>query len=321
VAQIGKVLEIEDKGIPKSFLGFAMNWSPNGVIAIYQPGLIDQIVKAARLEDCKPKLTPMKPYSTIPKNKDGPHPSFHGISFAAFVGAIGYLVNSRPDLAYTLRVLASHASNPSKRAWEALNHVIAYIKTTRDWVLIFGVELPFTLQEPLQPPSSTRRNNAHSDITVFSDADWATDADRHSISGYISFFRGSPINWASKKQPVVALSSMESEVIAANLAVKEGAWMRKVLLSLDSNCEGIVNVAVDNQAAIYFAQADTDHTRAKHIDTRYYYVKEKVQDGTIRLYHVPSEDNPADLFTKSFRPDRHVKLMRLCGLRCLEEVC
>jgi hypothetical protein len=114
---------------------------------------------------------------------------------------------------------------------------------------------------------------------------------------------------------------MESEVIAANLAAKEGAWMKKVILAMDSNCEAIVNVAVDNQAAIYFAQADTDQTRSKHIDTRYYYVKEKVQDGTIRLYHVPSEHNVADLFTKAFRPDRHLKLMRLCGLRRLEEVC
>jgi hypothetical protein len=322
VAEIGRVMEIEDKGVPNSFLGFAMKWNPeNGIITIYQPGLIDQIVKTARLEDSKDKLTPMKPFSSIPKNTGTPHPPFQGVSFAAFVGAIGYLVNSRPDLAYTLRVLASHASNPSKRAWEALNHAIAYIKTTRDWVLTYGLQPPFTLQEPIQPPSSSRRKDTQSDIVVFSDADWATEAGRHSISGFISFFRGCPINWASKKQPVVALSSMESEVIAANLAVKEGAWMRKVILALDSNCEAVVNVAVDNQAAIYFAQADTDHTRSKHIDTRYYYVKEKVQDGTIRLYHVPSENNAADLFTKPFRPDRHLKLMRLCGLRRIEEVC
>jgi len=114
---------------------------------------------------------------------------------------------------------------------------------------------------------------------------------------------------------------MESEVIAANLAVKEGVWMRKVLMGMDPKSDSQINIGMDNQAAIYFAQADTDHTRAKHIDTRYYYIKEKVQDGSIRLYHVPSEDNPADLFTKPFRPDRHLKLMRLCGLRRLEEVC
>jgi hypothetical protein len=291
------------------------------IITIHQPGLIDQIVKAARLEDCKPKLTPMTPYSHIPKNTGTPHPPFHNVSYAAFVGAIGYLVNSRPDLAYTLRVLASHASNPSKRAWEALNNAIAYIKTTRDWALVFGLDLPFTMEEPVLPTTSRRNIDTNSDVTVFSDADWATEPDRHSISGYISFFKGSSVNWASKKQPVVALSSMESEVIAVNLAVKEAAWMRKVILSLDSDCDLHVNIGVDNQAAIYFAQADTDHTRSKHIDTRYYYIKEKVQDGTVRLYHVPSENNVADLFTKAFRPDRHLKLMRLCGLRRLEEVC
>jgi hypothetical protein len=108
------------------------------------------------MEDCKDKLTPLKFGFTIPKNTGPPPPPFHNISYTAYVGVIGYIANSRPDLAYALRILASHSSNPSKLSLEALNHTIAYLKTTRDWVLTFGQKLPFGLVEPQQPTSSTR---------------------------------------------------------------------------------------------------------------------------------------------------------------------
>lgn len=70
---------------------------------------------------------------------------------------------------------------------------------------------------------------------------------------------------------------MESEVIALNLAAREAAWINKLVNILDP-IDICVNIGIDNQAAIYFANADSDHTRAKHIDTRYYYVKGKVDE-------------------------------------------
>jgi hypothetical protein len=113
---------------------------------------------------------------------------------------------------------------------------------------------------------------------------------------------------------------MESEVIAANLATREAAWLRKMYRLLEPEANIHVNLGLDNEAAIYFAQADTDQTRAKHIDIRYYYIKGKVADDTIRIYHVRSEINPADIFTKPLRADHHLTLMRMLGLRRIEEV-
>ena len=78
---------------------------------------------------------------------------------------------------------------------------------------------------------------------------------------------------------------------------------------------------MDNQAAIYFGNADVDHTRAKHIDLRYYYIKDKVDDKTVKLWYCPSSYNPADLFTKPLPCNRHLYLMRMIGLHRLEEVC
>ena len=317
-------MEIEDKGIPTSFLGMAIYYNQNArIISINQPGLIDQIVKAARMEDStKDYLTPLKFGYDVTKNNGAPHESFHGVSFAALVGAASYVCQcTRPDIANAIRTLSAHAANPSKRAHVQLNHLIGYLKTTRDWVLTFGLHIPFTFNPPLQPSTSARKKEPCDLITVFSDADWAKEPDRESVSGYISFLLGSPINWTSKKQKsVVALSSMESEVIAANLAAREAAWLRKMFRLTDEESIITVNLGLDNQAAIYFAQADTDHTRAKHIDLKYYYIKGKVANDTVRIYHVRSEINPADIFTKPLRPDRHLSLIRMLGLRRLEEV-
>jgi hypothetical protein len=325
VAEIGKVLEIEDKGLPESFLGMAIRFNrENGLIGIYQPGLIDQLVKAARLEDCKPVHTPLKFGYDIPKNTHEPHRPFHGVSYSSLIGGVNYIAMvSRPDIANAVRVLASHCSNPSKRAHIQLNNLIAYLKTTRDWVLTFGLRFPFEFLPPAYPETSSRRKPISKLITVFSDADWAKEPDRESVSGYISFFAGCPINWTSKKQKsTVALSTMESEVISANLGTREAAWLRKMFSLFDDSPEPLhVNLGLDNEAAIYFGNADSDQTRAKHIDLRYYYIKSKVGDGTIQLWHVPSEFNPADIFTKSLRCDRHKMLMRMIGLRRIEEVC
>jgi hypothetical protein len=324
VREMASVLDIEDKGIPASFLGMAIHFNrENGHIGINQPGLIDQLVKAARLEDCKDTLTPLKFGYDIPKNTGEPHQPFHGVAYSSLIGGLIYVATAtRPDIANAVRVLSSHSANPSKRAFVQLNNLIAYLKTTRDWVLGFGLPFPFSFQAACQPKTSTRRKETHQLITVFSDADWAKEPGRESISGFISFFMGSPINWTSKKQKsTVALSSMESEVISANLATREAAWLRKMLLLLDSKEDIPVNLGLDNEAAIHFANADSDQTRAKHIDTRYYYIKSKVQDNTIRPWHIRSEINPADIFTKPLRPDRHLVLMRMLGLRRLEEVC
>ena len=126
---------------------------------------------------------------------------------------------------------------------------------------------------------------------MFADADWAKDNDRVSVSGYISYFQGCPISWGSKKQKgTVALSSMEAETVSACLGATEAAWLRKLWGIFDPTALNVpVNLCVDNQAVIYFANADVAHTKAKHIDLKYYYVKSCIADGTIMMWHVPTQ--------------------------------
>src|SRR5215471_9169572 len=104
------------------------------------------------------------------------------------------------------------------------------------------------------------------DLVGYSDADWASQLDRHSISGYAYLIGGGAISWSSKKQPVVALSSTEAEFIARTHAAKEAQWLRNLLGEFRGILGNPITIHCDNQGAISLAKNSTYHARSKHID-------------------------------------------------------
>jgi hypothetical protein len=313
------VFPIDDKGTPKSYLGISIGFNNDKRIShIYQPALIDQIVNKMHLADSKDAPTPLRWNYTIPANSGDAHPGFHGESYSSINGSVNYLAcATRPDIANAVCVLASHASNPSKRAWLQLNNLVQYLKATRDWVLTIGLAPPFEF-EP-----GTSKLDMQRAFTVFTDSDHASEQDCVSVSGYISMLYGTPIGWSSKKQTgTIALSSMEAEVVAGCQGTKEACWLRKLWLEFENFYEIYeINLAIDNQATIYFGNANADNAHVKHIDLRYQFIRNAVRHDIIRLWYCPSKINPADLFTKALRTDRHIHLMRIIGMRRIEEVC
>ena len=132
----------------------------------------------------------------------------------------------------------------------------------------------------------------------FSDADWGGDLDdRHSTTGNVFLFAGRAISWVSKKQAVVALSTSEAEYVALRLAAQEAAWLQKFLTELQIASEPIV-IMEDNQGAIALARNPIAHSRTKHIDIRYHFIREPQEKGIIDVVYCPSSEMVADLFTK-----------------------
>jgi len=317
VDEIGTVLPIENQGIPRSFLGMSLTFREN-ICHAYQPYLIDQIVNLMGCKDAKPTLTPLKFNFDIPVNTGPAHPGFTNVPYNRIIGMMNFLSScTRPDITNAVRTLASHTLNPSKRAWIQLQNTAQYLNTTRNWGICFGLLSPFEF-----PGIDQNHPTDQNAFTTFADSDHAKDeTDRVSVSGFVSLFCGSPINWGSKKQTgTVALSSMEAEVIAGCNGIKDAHWIRKMWNEFEGQ-KLTINIGIDNQAAIYFGNADADHSRAKHIDIRYYFIKNAVRSNTVKLWYCPTEYNPADLFTKPLRPDRHLMLMQLVGMRQIEEVC
>ena len=134
----------------------------------------------------------------------------------------------------------------------------------------------------------------------YSDADWVGDIESgRSTSGYVFVLNGGCISWRSKKQRTVALSSTEAEYMALSEATQEAVWLKAFMRELGEDTGGgALTVDEDNQGAIALAKNPEFHKRTKHIDIRYHFVREKVEDGQVALEYCPTQDMLADLMTK-----------------------
>lgn len=113
----------------------------------------------------------------------------------------------------------------------------------------------------------------------YTDADWQGDPDdRKSTSGYLFTIAGGAISWRSKKQDSVAMSSMEAEYIAASEAAKEAVWLKEFLstLKIIDSARKPVMVYCDNQAAIKVSRHPRFHSKSKHIEGRYHYIRDVI---------------------------------------------
>lgn len=149
----------------------------------------------------------------------------------------------------------------------------------------------------------------------FVDADWAGDiVDRKSLSGYVFKIQGASVSWCTRKQTSVALSSAEAEYAALTMAVTEAIWIRGLLRDLGQQVADPTVIHEDNQACIRVAESDKPTRRMKHVDVRFHFVKNEIDNGTVRLLYVPSEDQIADVMTKGLPRIQFEKLRDLLGL-------
>ncbi|GJW24524.1 hypothetical protein Tco_0038335 [Tanacetum coccineum] len=155
------------------------------------------------------------------------------------------------------------------------------------------------------------------ELTAFSDADHAGCIDtRKSTSGGIQFLGDKLVSWMSKKHDCTAMSSAEAEYVALSASYAQVMWMRTQLKDYGFNYNKIP-LYCDSQSAIAISCNPVQHSRTKHIHTRYHFIKEQVENDIIELYFVRTEYQLADMFTKALPKDRFRYLVRRIGMRCL----
>jgi hypothetical protein len=134
-----------------------------------------------------------------------------------------------------------------------------------------------------------------------------------------------PVSWTSRRQSVVAQSTLEAEYIALSQACREAAWLRKLVVELGVyKPDYRILIRVDNMGAISTSNNPEQHERTKHFDIRYHYTREEVAAGRVKLAFVRSADNVADGFTKPLpKPahERFVSRLRLCENVGVAEEC
>ena len=135
-------------------------------------------------------------------------------------------------------------------------------------------------------------------LNIFCDANWASEANRKSVSGYIITIAGGAIAWSSKKQLSIALLTAEAEYVSATHAAKQVIWHCSLFEELEVKLPATSTIFSDNQAAIAIAHHHELHARTKHIDISYHFLHDLVKSGTLNLVYVNTHLNLADLFTK-----------------------
>jgi hypothetical protein len=135
-------------------------------------------------------------------------------------------------------------------------------------------------------------------LKVYSDSNWAQDVDRRSRSGYIILAAGAPIDWRCVKQRIVSLSTAEAEYCALADACRALLALLNFLEEVGAQVEMPVTVYCDSRSGKAIAESPGLKRRSKHIAIRHHFVRDLVADGRIKLQHVPSEANVADLLTK-----------------------
>ena len=207
-----------------------------------------------------------------------------------------YLTLSRLDIAYAVHRLSLYLAQPRIPHMKAATRILQYIKGTPGQAVFFPVESDLQLK-------------------AFCDADWAGCPNtRKSLIGYCVFFGDSLISWRSKKQDMVSRSSAEAEYKSMATTTYEVTWLLYLLRDLHIPRERPVLLYCDNQAAIHISADPVFHERSKHIEVDCHIVKNKVLDGTIKMFYVSSRNQLVDIFTKALGVEQFSRLLARMGV-------
>jgi hypothetical protein len=205
-------------------------------------------------------------------------------------------ISTRPDISHAVHYLASNMLAPTQLHMAAAERVLRYLAGTKAVGLVFGARNGAAAMGD----SRGHGERQQLDVCAFADADWANNRnDRKSITGWVAKLNGDPISWSSKKQRTVALSTCEAELYAEAAAIQEVLWLRGLMkeLRLHSNTGSVVHG--DNQSAIAVSKNGVRSDRTKHVDIKYHFVTESVEQGEVLLKWVPTTEQQADIFTKA----------------------
>jgi hypothetical protein len=287
---IATFFDMKDLGELTWMLGFQVRRDRSQrTLEITQTSYIDQLLEKYGMADCRPVATPAEGVLPRLTPEEGGRPDSY---YMSLVGSLLYAAMvTRPDIAYTVQALGRHSQSSGPVHWDAAKRLLRYLKGTRELGIKYGGH-----EGPMEQIG-------------FSDSDWAVDHEtRRSVTAYLFQLAGGAISWSSKLQSTVALSSTEAELMSACAAAQEAIFLRRLLTYLGIKMVGPTTIYEDNQGAIAMSQNPINHRKAKHIEIRYHFVRERVESQEIKLVYVPTGNQLADLLTKPLPRDRVVRL-------------
>ncbi|GJU28338.1 ribonuclease H-like domain-containing protein, partial [Tanacetum coccineum] len=284
-----------DLGPLNYFLGISVTRDSSGLF-LSQKKYAVEILEKAHMVNCNPSRTPVDTESKLGVDGD---PVSDPTLYRSLAGSLQYLTFTRPDISYAVQQVCLHMHDPREPHLYALKRILRYVQGT----LNYGLQLF----------SSSTTN-----LVAYSDADWAgCPTTRRSTSGYCVFLGNNLISWSSKRQPTLSHSSAEAEYRGVANAVIETCWLSNLLRELHTPLSSATLVYCDNVSAVYLSCNPVQHQRTKHIEIDIHFVRDLVAAGHVRVLHVPSRYQFADIFTKGLSSALFEEFRSSLSVRCL----
>ncbi|GAA0148687.1 transmembrane signal receptor [Lithospermum erythrorhizon] len=212
--------------------------------------------------------------------------------YRRLVGRLIYLAFTRPDLAYSVHILAQFMLHPRQEDSDTALRVVSYLKGR---------------------PGQGILVTSASDLSLicWCDLDWAScPLTRRSLTGRIVFLGGSPISWKTKKQHNVSRSSAEAEYYYMAAVTSELKWLKALLLDFGIPHSRPMTLFCDSETALHIAQKPVFHELTKHIEVDCHYVRDVIRDGLLTTVHVSTAVQFADIFTKALSKEKFLYFVR-----------
>lgn len=229
-----------DIGEIESFLGIKIERTSRGLF-LSQRAYMEKMLAHFGITDCNPSKTPMEVNPEKQEDDDG-EVVIEMKPYTELVECLMFLMlNTRPDISVTVNYYSHFQSNAKLTHWKGLKRVLRHIRGTLDYGLLFK-----------------RGLDSETPLRVCVDANWATDNDRKSTTGFLLQVFGSTVAWkkqaterSTKKQTRITLSSTEAEYVALATALTEAIWLKGLLEDFNVNSAHPIAVYEDNQSVIH----------------------------------------------------------------------
>ncbi|KAL8123001.1 hypothetical protein AgCh_011103 [Apium graveolens] len=262
------------------FLGIEVLQNSDGIY-ICQRSYALEVIRRFNMEGSNSVRNPIVPGSKLSKDEAGV--KVDETYFKQIVGCLMYITTTRPYLTFVVSLIARFMAKPTEMHYQVAKRVLKYLKGTTNFGILY------------------KRGEVGA-LVGFTDSDYAGDVDdRKSTSGYVFLINGVAVAWSSKKQPIVTLSTTEAEFIATASCACQAVWMRRILQELGFVQEGGTTIMCDNSSTIKLALNPVLHSRSKHIDVRFHFLRDLVHEGTVRMTFCGTHDQVADVLTKPLK--------------------
>ena len=276
-SHLHQTFDTKDLGPIQRYLGVQFERNPTSV-RMHQTEYANSILRQFGMDQCAPSSTPLPEGITL--SKDSGTPPVDATLYRTLVGKLLFLTKTRPDITHAVSVVSRFMQDPQEAHLQAAKHVLRYLRRHPDLGLMF-------------------HQGEDNCLNGYTDADYGQDIDdRISVGAYIFFLGNSPISWHSKKQSSTSRSSCESEYRALAKCSCEAIWFRRLLSELRILDDKPTTIYCDNQSSIKLSYNPVFHEKSKHFQIDYHFTRQKVEDNTIRVDFISSQEQPADILTK-----------------------